>query len=162
MDDALGPGHAEVNASTGSILVRYDRHCHASADVLAVLRDVGMVVEETAGSIGLELPETGMGASTTSVRIMDAMTDLDRQALLLTGHTVDLKLLFPLALGGLGLWRAATSELSLTEVPAYVLLWYAFDAFWKFHRETPQPTATSAPGTSVDPLPDAAEAPVGC
>ena len=45
LDAALGPGHAEVNASTGSILVRYDRHCHASADMLAILRDVGMVVE---------------------------------------------------------------------------------------------------------------------
>jgi hypothetical protein len=36
-------------------------------------------------------------------------------------------------------WQLATRGLGMTEVPAYVLLWYAFDSFWKFHR---QPSST--------------------
>jgi hypothetical protein len=128
------------------VLVHYDRQTRSSADMLSILRDVGVLVEDTARGLGLELAEAGAGSSTTSVRIVDALTDLDRQLSLLTGRTVDLKLLFPMALGGVGLWRAATSGLGLTEVPAYVLLWYAFDSFWKFHREPPQPTAGSPNG----------------
>jgi hypothetical protein len=137
LDDAFGPGHAEVNPSTGSVLVHYDRHARSFADVVSILRDVGVLVEDTARSV-LDLPEAGVGRSTTSIRVIDAMTDLDRQLSRLTGRTVDLKLLFPMTLGGVGLWRAATNGLGLTEVPAYVLLWYAFDSFWKFHREPPQ------------------------
>jgi hypothetical protein len=143
LDDAFGPGRTEVNANTGSVLVRYDRHTRSSADVLSILRDVGVLVEETARSV-LELPEAGAARSTTSIRVIDAVADLDRQLSRLTGRTVDLKLLFPMALGGIGLWRVATNGLGLTEVPAYVLLWYAFDSFWKFHREPPQGVRTDA------------------
>jgi hypothetical protein len=113
--------------------------------VLRALRDGGVLVEETARGVGLELPG-GVGSSTTSARIVDTVTDLDRQLSLLTGRRVDLKLLFPLALGGVGLWRAARSGLGLAEVPAYVLLWYAFDSFWKFHREPARPAAGSPNG----------------
>jgi hypothetical protein len=30
------------------------------------------------------------------------------------------------------------------EIPAYVLLWYAFDAFYKLHRQPPDQLATTA------------------
>ena len=143
LDAAFGPGQAEVNPSTGSVLVHYDRHARSSADVVSLLRDVGVLVEDTARAV-LELPETGAGRSTTSIHVIDAVADLDRQLSLLTGRRVDLKLLFPMTLGGIGLWRAATTGLDLTEVPAYVLLWYAFDSFWKFHREPPQGVRTDA------------------
>jgi hypothetical protein len=106
-----------------------------------ILRDLGVLVEEV-----VELPESGPGSSATSTRIVNAVTDLDRQLSALTGRRVDLKLLFPLTLAGVGLWRAATSGLGLGEVPAYVLLWYAFDSFWKFHREPPQQTASPPDG----------------
>ena len=135
LDDALRPGRAEVSPGTGSVLVHYDRDTQSGGDVLRVLRDLGVLVEETARGIGIELPEGGAGSSITSMRIVDAVSDLDRQLSVLTGRKIDLKLLFPAALGGIGLWRAARSGLGLTEVPAYVLLWYAFDSFWKFHRE---------------------------
>jgi len=140
----LGPGHAQVNPTTGSVLVHYDRQTHSSADIARMVEDVCTMVGESVRDIGLEAPEEGSGSSSTSVRIVDAMTDLDRQLSLLTGRKIDLKLLFPLALGGIGLWRAARSGLGITEVPAYVLLWYAFDSFWKFHREPAQRTLPAA------------------
>jgi hypothetical protein len=145
LDDAFGSGQTEVNPTTGSVLVRYDRHTRSSADVVRILRDVGVLVEETARDV-LDLPEAGVGRSTTSVRLIDTMTDLDRQLSQLTGRRLDLKLLFPMALGGVGLWRVASNGLGLTEVPAYVLLWYAFDSFWKFHREPPQGVQRDADG----------------
>jgi hypothetical protein len=133
LDGAFGAGHTQLDPSTGSVLVHYNARAHSSADVLSILKDVGVILEETARGVGLEVPETG--ASTTSTHIVNAVSDLDRRLSLLTGRRVDLKLLFPATLGGIGLWRALTGGLGLTEVPAYVLLWYAFDAFWKFHRE---------------------------
>jgi hypothetical protein len=145
LDDALGPGRAQVTPETGSVLVQYDRHTHSWLEVERVLRDLGVVVEETARGLGLEVPDSDVGRSTTSERIVDAVSDLDRQLSALTGRKVDLKLLFPAALGGIGLWRLTASGLGLAEVPAYVLLWYAFDSFWKFHRE---------PGPSPDTSPD--------
>src|SRR5262249_37441456 len=50
------------------------------------------------------------------------------------GRTVDLKLLFRVALGAVGLRQFFTAGLGIAEVPAYVLLWYAFDAFYKLHQ----------------------------
>ena len=149
LDDALGPGRAQVNPTTGSVLVQYDRHSQSWSDVQHVLRDLGVVVEETARGLGLEVPDSGVGRSTTGERIVDAVSDLDRQLSALTGRKVDLKLLFPAALGGIGLWRLSAAGLGLAEVPAYVLLWYAFDSFWKFHRE-PGPTPASSPDGRPD------------
>jgi hypothetical protein len=138
LDGALGPGHVEVSSTTGSVLVRYDQRSQSKADIVSILRDVGVVIEETARGVGLEVP--GQDASTTSMRIVNALSDLDRQLSVLTGQKIDLKLLFPLTLGGLGLWRAATAGLGLNNVPAYVMLWYAFDSFWKFHKDTAPPS----------------------
>jgi hypothetical protein len=153
LDQALGPGtRVQVSPGTGSVLVHYDRDRHSGPNVLELLRDFGILIEDTAVGVGLEIPE-GAGGSTTSTRIVDAVADLDRQLSLLTGRKIDLKLLFPAALGGIGLWRVATSGLGLTEVPAYVLLWYAFDSFWKFHREPTKSSGVSPNGhPASDPI----------
>jgi hypothetical protein len=139
LDDALGPGHARVSGTTGSVLVTYDHQARSGADMLRILRDIGVVIEETARGVGAEVPELDGGRSTTSGHIVDALADLDQQLSLLTRRKVDLKLLFPMLLGGVGLWRVMRGGLGISEVPAYVLLWYAFDSFWKFHRDLPPP-----------------------
>jgi hypothetical protein len=139
LEGTLGPGRVEVSPMTGSVLMRYDG-AQSSADMMRILRDVGVVLEETVRDIVLEVP-TGGSHSTTGDRIVDAMTDLDRQLAALTGRRIDLKVLFPLSLGAVALWRAARSGLGLNQVPPYVLLWYAFDSFWKFHHTT---TVTAA------------------
>jgi len=133
LEDALGPGRVELNKSSGSVLVHYDHHARSSADVLSLVRDVGIVLEDTARAVGLDVP--GDALSTTGQSIVDALSDLNRQVFGLTGSKVDLKVLFPLTLGAVGLWRAARAGLGLDQVPAYVLLWYAFDSFWKFHAK---------------------------
>jgi hypothetical protein len=150
LDSALGPGHTRVDATTGSVLVRYDRHAHKAGEIVAMLRDAGILLQETARGVGLEVPEFD-GYSTAGDRVVDTVGDLDRQIAALTGRKVDLKFLFPMLLGGIGLWRAVSSGLGVTEVPAYVLLWYAFDSFWKFHREAGVSEAPRSPSQGGHP-----------
>ena len=154
-----GIGQVETNSHTGSVLVHYDPRSRSPEDVLAALRDAGLLIEDVAKGVGEDVPETGPGRSTTSESVVDVVTDLDRQLSALTGRKVDLKLLFPATLGGIGLWQAVTRGIGLADVPAYVLLWYAFDSFWKFHREPPHGTRSepaeranghhAAPGEAV-------------
>lgn len=124
----------EVSATTHSVLLRYDRHARTADDMVGLLRDLGVIVSETAHAVGAEAPELPHGRSKTSENIVDAINDLDRRLAHWTGHNIDLKLAFPLALGGLGVLQLARRGVGLGDVPAYVLIWYAFDSFWKFHN----------------------------
>jgi hypothetical protein len=138
LQQKAGTDAVSVNARTGSVLVHYDPRTESHGSILQLLRDAGVTFGDVARGLDLDSPELG-GRSEASQNIVDSFTDLDRQIAALTGHKVDLKLLFPLTLGGIGLWQLATRGLGITEVPAYELLWYAFDSFWKFHREPAQP-----------------------
>ena len=135
LESHVGAGHVELNPTTHSILVRYDRRARSSDDVRALLRDLGVIIGETASALGDDLPDVAPGHTRTSESIVEAMSDLDRRIAHWTGHNLDLKLLFPLTLGGLGVWQLARRGIGLGDVPAYVLIWYAFDSFWKFHGQ---------------------------
>jgi hypothetical protein len=136
LEQHLGRGRVQISDTTHSLLVNYDRHAHSSNDMMSLLRDVGVIVGETAKALGEDVPDVAGGHSTTSVSIVSAMSDLDQRLSRWTGRQVDLKLLFPLTLGGLGVLQLARRGLGLNDVPAYVLLWYAFDSFWKFHSQS--------------------------
>jgi Heavy metal associated domain 2 len=136
----LNGADVEVNPRTGSVLVEYDQRARSHADVLSALHDLGLVIEDVAHGLGEDVPRLeGPGRTTTSQGIIETLTDLDRQLSALTGRSVDLKLAVPLLLGGLGAVQLARNGVGLGDVPAYVLLWYAFDSFWKFHREPAAP-----------------------
>jgi len=132
-----------TNAATGSIVVRYDPEQRSGEDVLALLADAGVIVRDVLGAD--RLPE--IGHSRAARTLVDALADLDRRVSHATGHRVDLKLLFPAALGLLGVRQVASQGLGLSQVPGYILLWYAFDAFVKLHqprRPGPEETARAA------------------
>jgi len=148
-------GHVHINADTGSVLVHYDHTKSSLGDVLGALRDVGVLIGEVAASGGDELPDVGGGHSTTAMGVVGTIGDLDRRLSELTGRKVDLRLLFPVTLGTVGLVRVFSDGLGLTSVPAYILLWYAFDSFWKFHRES-APTGTPDASQPTAPPTDAA------
>ena len=137
MEGRPGVHKVETNDLTGSFLVRYDPHRHRTADVIAMLRDAGLIVHQMEEEAEIGLPEVGQ--STTSTSIIAALSDLDRRLSLLTGRRVDLKLLFPLGMGALGLRQAFTRGLGLSQIPAYILLWYAFDSFFKLHVQPARP-----------------------
>ncbi|GAC1323046.1 MAG: hypothetical protein NVSMB2_20580 [Chloroflexota bacterium] len=138
MQDQPGVVKVDANPTTGSVVVHYDQHGARRGDLLAALSDVGVILGDVAETVdGHSLPSEGPGRSTTAVSVVDSISDLDRRLSDLTGRKIDMKLLFPISLGVLGIRQVLTRGWGLTEVPAYVLLWYAFDSFWKFHREPP-------------------------
>jgi hypothetical protein len=149
-----------TNPRTGSILVHYDHHALSKADVTAMLFDVGVVAREVLGAE--EVPEDLGGDvpqhSSTATGLLGALTDLDRRISRLTGGRIDVKVLVPAGLGLLALRQFATAGLGLAEVPAYVLLWYTFDSFYKLHQRHSTPAGEQAsPDGSMAGQPGAGE-----
>ena len=129
----------ETNANTGSVTVKYDPSQHSSADVWSMLRDLGVVAETVTGE---DLPGLDAGGSSeTGAGIVNAVSELDQQIAQLTGHKVDLKVIVPLGLGTLGAVQIAQNGLQFAEVPGYILIWYAFDTFFKLHVQAQRPSA---------------------
>jgi copper chaperone CopZ len=146
-----GVDQVEVNPHSGSVLVHYDHHASSMDDILGALRDVGMIVGTVAGAD--ELPgddgsdEAGTHSS-TATGFVGTINDLDQRLSRVTGRKVDLKLLFPVVLGALGVQSAVRNGIGLSEVPAYILIWYAFDSFWKFHSAPAARTSTNGNGVA--------------
>jgi hypothetical protein len=135
-----GIKEVETNARTGSVTVRYDPRHRSATDVLGLLRDLGVIAETMTRGDVPDLSEPDQ--STTASGIVGAIDDLDERIAQLTGYKVDLKLLFPLGLGVLGAYKVIQDGFSMGDVPGYVLLWYAFDSFFKFHVQAHQPAET--------------------
>jgi hypothetical protein len=125
LEKQAGVDVVTTRAASGSVLVNYDRHAHSRDDILAQLRDAGLVVlGVTTGDVPPEL-----GNSKGAASIVAVVDELDRRLSLYTGRRVDLKLLFPLTLGGIGVWQWLRYGPGFNTAPAYLLLWYAFDSF---------------------------------
>ncbi|MBV9602657.1 MAG: hypothetical protein JOZ87_38180 [Chloroflexi bacterium] len=128
-------------------------------DVVGCLQDVGMLIGSVLEAGGDELPDVGGGGenghSTTAAGLVGTMGDLDRRLSEMTGRKVDLKLLFPVALGAIGVRAAIANGIGFAEVPAYILIWYAFDAFWKFHQKphAGSPAQDTTAGDTAQPQP---------
>jgi hypothetical protein len=143
-----------TNAVTGSMVVHYDPAQRSTGDILALLRDIGVIVADVAhagdesvvdiaGELSGEEAEP-VGHSRTALTMVDAVDDLNARLHRFTGGLVDLKLLFPLSMGAIGVAKVLRDGWQWGEIPAYVLLWYAFDAFYKLHRQPPDQLATTA------------------
>jgi hypothetical protein len=123
----------EMNPASGSVMVSYNPTEISTDDILSMLRDAGVIVMQLATGMAMELPKAGRSSAATD--LITAIDDLDRRVSLFSGRKFDLKLLFPAALFGLGIRQVFAQGLGLSQVPGYILLWYAFDSFWKFHHE---------------------------
>ncbi len=136
----------ESNPETGSVVINYDPEKHRRGEIMSMLEDAGVIIRAVGEGLGEELPD--IGRSHTSENLITAFNHLDRRLSLATGYRIDLKIAFPLALGSIGAWRVVCSGLGLTEIPAYVLLWYAFDSFFKLNMATAQSTPLPEPSAS--------------
>lgn len=142
---ASRPGitRVDVNHRTGSVAVCYDHHLVSPEGLLEIIHDVGVVVVEAMGETPeLESLEGHPTRSSVASNISTSIDRLDKRLAQATGRTVDLRLLFPIGLFALGVRQVFVDGFGLTQVPGYVLLWYAFDAFWKLHRELPDHPGT--------------------
>ena len=125
-------GRVRAAPASGSLVVHYDPRALGTDDVVAMLLDLGVVVTGVLGG-GYPGPLPEAGKSTTASGLVAALEDMDRRLSQATGRTIDLKLLVPASLGAIGLVQLMRNGLMLSEVPAFVLLWYAFDSFYKLH-----------------------------
>ena len=115
----------ETNERTRSVLIQYGQH---RQDLLSLLHDAGIVFAEAASGGGGSAPGTEGGSG-----IERAVTDLEARLRGVVGRDIKVRTVIPVALGALGLWRAFTCGLGLSQVPALFLLWYAFDLYYKFN-----------------------------
>jgi hypothetical protein len=123
----------DVNPAAGSLTVRYDAQTYGGMGIFALLADLDVIVGTVTEAPQIEAPPEGEGHSTAAVTLAGALADLDKRVAGLTGHTVNLRALFPLSLAGLGVWRIMESGLMFEMVPGWLLLWLAFDSFVKLH-----------------------------
>ncbi|MBD2301663.1 HMA2 domain-containing protein [Nostoc sp. FACHB-190] len=125
-----------TNIQNGSIVIHHDRNNQSWQNVLATLKDIGIIFADvTTGS------ESHSEAAAT---VANAVFDLNEQVEKSTNGVVDLRFIFPLALGCLSVRQLLVKGLQLEIIPWYVLAWYAFDSFIKLHGvKKPEPITVS-------------------
>jgi hypothetical protein len=114
-----------VNPAARSLTLHYDATRHSHTGILGLLADLDVVVSAVTGAPQLE------------DLTVQALDDLDRRILAVTGHRVNLRTLLPVGLAGLGLALTLKNGLGLGMLPGWLPLWLAFDAFVKLHPRKP-------------------------
>lgn len=122
-----------TDSRTGSALIQYDP---TELDPLAML-DLLREADNAFATVQLPAHPIIRGTSVSSVahtvenRFRSANASVSRAT---QGH-VDLRVLFPIALGGLAVRQVTRQGLGLRNAPWYVLAYYAFDSFVKLHGD---------------------------
>ncbi|MBD2361057.1 hypothetical protein H6G36_07670 [Anabaena minutissima FACHB-250] len=118
---------ARTNIDHGSIVIKHDGTNSSLDDVLATLRDLGIIFAE--------ITEGNTEAATT---VASTVVDLNKRVKQATDGVVDIRFLFPLGLSILAVRQLIIKGLQFEIIPWYVLAWYSFDSFIKLHGITPQ------------------------
>lgn len=126
-----GVDGVDTNEQAGSVTVRYDEARCSRDQILAVFRDVGIVIGT--GAEAHRRRHAPRGRSGVSDDIVGMVDIVDGRLSRLTGRRVDLRLVLPITLAAIGIWRVANSGLGIAQMPAFTLLWYAFDSFYKLN-----------------------------
>ena len=114
------------NIATGSILIYYDPNIHSHENVKALLGDVGIFLYELLGD-----------KSKAALKISETIKNLDRRIFQFTDGTINLRLIVPFTMAALGVRQIVKKGWGISEIPGYVLLWYAIDSFIKLHQIPP-------------------------
>ncbi|MBD2448785.1 hypothetical protein H6G76_16815 [Nostoc sp. FACHB-152] len=121
----------KTNMHNGSIVIHHDRNDESLQNVLATLKDIGIIFAEIATE----------SHSETAATVANAVYDLNSRVEKATSGSVDLRIIFPLSLAMLSIRQLLKQGLRLEIIPWYVLAWYAFDSFIKLHGvQKPQPS----------------------
>ena len=82
--------------------------------------------------------------------VRKGMSEFDTRIREATKGTVDARSLTPIVFGGLALRQLIFKGLQLDDVPWYVLAWYSFDSFMKFHDRQPSVSTPATPETPTE------------
>ncbi|MCC5634847.1 hypothetical protein LC593_03090 [Nostoc sp. CHAB 5844] len=136
LDAQANISQVKTNVHNGSIAIHYDRSDESWQNVVATLKDIGLIFADvTTGS---------ESHSEVAATVANAVFDLNDRVEQATNNLVDLRFIFPLALGCLSVRQLLVRGLQLEIIPWYVLAWYAFDSFIKLHGVSkPQPSNAS-------------------
>ncbi|MEH2037242.1 HMA2 domain-containing protein [Nostoc sp.] len=112
----------KTNVHHGSILINHDGKDGSLENVLATLKDLGIIFADVTE-----------GNTEAAAGVSSAVVDLNQRVKQSTYGAFDLRILFPLGLASLSLRQLLNKGLQLEVIPWYVLAWYAFDSFIKLH-----------------------------
>jgi len=115
-----GVKHVEVNAKTGSVLVKGDRDDqiqHALDDALNLVKGF----------------EEGEPSDQAINAVVELVKDADSKVRHLTAGRISLRWLAPAAFVGVGLRQLIAEGLTLGTVPWFVLIYYGVDSFLKLY-----------------------------
>jgi hypothetical protein len=118
------------NPETGSFLIRYEPKANSDESITALLSATGLHID--AGANG-ESAFLRTEASAIGQRIGEFMRSLDTALFYRSGQSLDLRTLYPLTLGTLGVYLIARNGLMLSQMPGLVLLMQAIAAFQRHH-----------------------------
>jgi len=125
-----GVKSVDVNHRTGSIFIAHEEHPEILAGLSGAFDSVcGDLFEEVLEEEGAMIP----GFSVLAHLLKKRAAKLDHFLAEKTNNMIDLKMLVPVLLLGAGLFKIAKTRQWMHEVPAWVLLYYAYDSYLKFH-----------------------------
>jgi hypothetical protein len=131
LEAANGSRRVRANPVTGSILVLH-RGPAATEEFTEALRSHGFEVDDRTNG----RREKGSGSrEDLTVGIESAVRDLNARVERATDGRMDLRTVVPLALLTGGLIKLMFDE-NWKAVPPYVLLYYAFDTYWKLNERS--------------------------
>lgn len=121
----------ETNERTGSVLIH---HMH-NEDILPI---IGKAIEGVAVDLFDALLEVEEESESLSVSIIghvirSTISRANARMIGYTGNSLDLKMLLPITFLGLGLLQAGRNERWWLQTPTYVLFYWAYDSYMKFH-----------------------------
>ena len=122
-----------TNLPTGSITILHGRELLSSQDMRTVLQDLGVNLLEVT-----QEPRISVSSSSSAAAVIETATNLNQRVKTATNDAIDLRFVFPLSLGVLALRQLIVKGWQLELIPWYVLAWYAFDSFIKFHSTNEQ------------------------
>jgi copper chaperone CopZ len=126
-----GVNGVDVNDRTGSILVHHEEKPCMLEELAGAFEDVaGDIFQEITTA---EIDELIPGASIIGYVIKRRFGDLNQQVAGASNNMIDLKMMLPIGFLLAGLHKAAKNRNWFDHVPAWVLFYYAYDSYLKFH-----------------------------
>jgi hypothetical protein len=137
-----GISGVSVNQDAGSLTVHYDAQRYPDSSLLDIRKDLDIIL----GAV-LDVPHLAAvdsAPSQAAKTFINALEDLDHRISALTGRTLNLRVLVPLGLVGVGVWQLFKNGLMLDSIPGWLLVWFAFDAFVELYPQRVSPAAAAA------------------
>jgi Heavy metal associated domain 2 len=120
----------QINDRTGSVVVYHEEDTKILEHINGALGEVaGEVLEALIEAEGAEFP----GLSLVGTLVSSFMGKADDKLADATNNVVDLKIMMPLAFLGAGFYQASRNAAWLSQVPAWVLFYFAYDSYTRFH-----------------------------